>query len=363
MFIIFILIDGHFLLTLELEIIDDDYRVCHPKHWARHFVGKIFVFIDALKYSALPFCILLILSILIIQRVFHAEGISAQLQNLRPLNSYRQYATTPTPSCTTHSSSLAVTTTNSNLLTSNTRVGRRVTFMLLSVSIAFCVFSAPMSFMQIVQSIIKPGHYELPLAIGKAVAELCQYVNHSCNFFLYALTGRIFRRELVRLFFPTRFGGRRSLAGAAGMNGYGAGARNQGLIPQPMNSSSRHGSVYSIDNNRYNRCSQRSSRPLTMYPMQYYNERNQQPSNQSSLRRSPFLSSMDSRMLANRFDYYNNEKYSTPTMRNNDNYDNDISSISFWNILGKKRHSKKQKEQSLVLFQRSRSNQNLPSTV
>jgi hypothetical protein len=198
----FVLIDGHFLLTLELEIIDEDSRVCHPKRWAQHFVGKIFVFIDGLKYSAIPFCILFVLSILIIQRVFHAEGISAKLQNLHQLHQYRQYSLASSSHLTSGSSLLAMQSSSLN----NTRVGRRVTFMLLSVSIAFCIFSAPMSLMQIVQSIMKPDSYEILLTIGKAVAELCQYINHSCNFFLYALTGRIFRREFVRLFFPTRMG-------------------------------------------------------------------------------------------------------------------------------------------------------------
>ncbi|CAF2082254.1 unnamed protein product [Rotaria magnacalcarata] len=361
-FIVFVLIDGHFLVTLELEIIDGQYRACHPKKWARHFVGKIFVFIDALKYSAIPFCILLILSILIIQRVFHAEYISAQLQNLRPLNNYRQYSLASSPSCTTQSSTLAASTTHTNLLTSNTRVGRRVTFMLLSVSIAFCVFSAPMSLMQIVQSIVEPDNHELSLAIGKAIAELCQYVNHSCNFFLYALTGRIFRRELVRLFFPTRFGGRRSIPVGAGMNGYGLSVRPS-FIPQPAASSSRHGSFYSVENNRFNRCSQQGSRRLTnLYPMQYRNERNQLL-NQSSPRGSPFLPSNDSPILANRFDYLNDDKYSMNTSRNNDNSNNNITLVHFWNIFGKKRQLKTTREGSMIFFNRTKLKRRVPSTL
>ncbi|CAF1450450.1 unnamed protein product [Rotaria sordida] len=68
-----------------------------------------------------------------------------------------------------------------------------------------------MSLMQIIQSIYldnKTPHdserVEVLLAVGKAVAEFCQYVNHSTNFFLYALTGRVFRHEFVRFFFPMR---------------------------------------------------------------------------------------------------------------------------------------------------------------
>jgi hypothetical protein len=327
--------------------------------WARHFVGKIFVFIDALKYSAIPFCILLILSILIIQRVFRAEGISARLQNLRQLHNYRQYTAGSSLSCSTHTSTLAVGPTQANSIPSNTRVGRRVTFMLLSVSIAFCVFSAPMSMMQIVQSIVKPGYHETPLAIGKAVAELCQYINHSCNFFLYALTGRIFRREFVRLFFPTRFGSRRGVAAGMGMNGMGLSVR-AGLIPQAIPSSSRHGSFYSIGNNLYDRTSKRSSRRLTtLYPIQYKQERNHQ-SNRSTPGKLPFLSCNNSPIISNRLNYLDDEKSPIRTPRNNDY---NISLAHFWNILGRRKESRTTRDDSLLSLKVLKSKKRVPSTV
>lgn len=285
MFGIFALIDGHFLITLELKIIDDEYRVCHPKSWAEHFVGKIFVFIDALKYSAIPFCILILLSILIIRRVFRAEGISAQLQNLRQLHHYRQYSLSSAVSLPGRSSSIPIHSTTTSTSVHNTRVGRRVTLMLLSVSIAFCIFSAPMSLMQIIQSISKPGHNEIPLAIGKAVAELCQYINHSCNFFLYALTGRIFRREFMRLFFPTRFSGtsgvvaglapRKSLPGRAS------------FMRQAPGSSSRHGSFYSIEHNPHHL--HRASEHLFKYPRKSYESPLIKPTHLTSTGKSPLL--------------------------------------------------------------------------
>ncbi|UJR27502.1 hypothetical protein I4U23_008786 [Adineta vaga] len=354
MFVVFALIDGHFLLTLELEIIDGHYRVCHPKTWARHFVGKIFVFIDALKYSAIPFCILLILSIMIIQRVFRAEGISAQLQNLRYLHNYRPYSATASLSCATHTSALTVNPLPSNTLTSNTRVGRRVTFMLLSVSIAFCVFSAPMSLMQIVQSITKPGYHETPLAIGKAIAELCQYINHSCNFFLYALTGRVFRREFVRLFFPTRFGGRRGIPLGTGMNGMGLSAR-AGLIPQPVQSSSRRGSYYSVDNNRYDVNSNRSSRYFgTLYPRHPHSTRTTQG-------KSPFLSCNNSPLMINRLNYSSMEKSLLRTSQKPDDHNQII--IDFWNKFGEKKELQTTRDDSLLSLKVFKLNNRVPSTV
>jgi hypothetical protein len=310
MFVVFALIDGHFLLTLELEIIDGEQRVCHPKMWARHFVGKIFVFIDALKYSAVPFCILLLLSILIIHRVFQAQGISEKLQNLRQLHNYRQYSLTSSPTITGRSSSVPMNSSHSNSV-NNTRVGRRVTFMLLSVSIAFCVFSAPMSLMQIVQSISKPGYNETPLAIGKAIAELCQYINHSCNFFLYALTGRIFRREFVRLFFPTRFGGGRTAGGAARLGHNGRAS----LIPQAGHISSRNGSLYSIENNQLSLY--RTSRRLTTFYLKQYNNQTNKQHNRSHTVKSPLLFDNNNDSLSiNKYHYKNYDKSSIATMRN-----------------------------------------------
>ncbi|CAF1241896.1 unnamed protein product [Adineta steineri] len=346
MFMIFALIDGHFLITLELEIIDGEYTVCHPKIWARHFVGKIFIFIDALKYSAIPFCILIILSILIIQRVFHAEGISAQLQNLRQLHHYRQYSLASTPSLTGRSSSLAINPMHTNS-TSNTRVGRRVTFMLLSVSIAFCIFSAPMSLMQIVQSISKPGVNEIPLAIGKAIAELCQYINHSCNFFLYALTGRVFRREFVRLFFPTRFGG-----GGGGVNtaiggGGGVGAVRIGqngrpsLLPHAAHSYSRHGSMYSIDNHRHSLC--QTSRHLTTYYLKQYNNQTTRQHKQSYTIKSPLLFDKNASISKKRPQY---KKSPLPIIENDDN----SRLYSLWKNMIGRRKERRQTSDGPFLF-------------
>lgn len=350
---VFVLIDGHFLLTLELEIIDGRYRVCHPKEWARHFVGKVFVFIDALKYSAIPFCILLILSVLIIQRVFHAQGISAQLQNLRPVNRYRQYSTSSCLNSGRNMSGLSVPSAHTNPTASNTRVGRRVTLMLLSVSIAFCVFSAPMSLMQIVQSIAQPDYYETPLAICKAVAELCQYVNHSCNFFLYALTGRIFRREFVRLFFPTRLGNGRGTAGGMAMNRPAHSARAN-FIPQLGALSSRHGSLYTTDVNRWkiyhsnennhNQLRRASQHLSTLYPIQYTKE-----IRRSSTIKSPLLASRNSPVLINRCSH-TSENLQHPW-------------INLWSLFGRAKERRATDNGSHAYYKVLKANQQNPVTV
>ena len=333
MLIIFALIDGHFLITLELEIFDGEHRVCHPKQWAQVFVGKVFIFIDALKYSAIPFFILIFLSILIIKQVFRAESISAQLQNLRQTHHYRQYSSSSSsPNLATRSSSIPI---HSSTVT-NTRVGRRVTFMLLSVSIAFCIFSSPMSLMQIVQSISKPGYNETPLAIGKAIAELCQYINHSCNFFLYALTGRIFRREFVRLFFPTRFGGGNGVTAVrTGIHG------RPSLVQQGLHLTSRHGSLYSIDNNRQSLY--QTSRRLTTF---YNTQTAIRQHNQAYTVKSPLLFDNNGSLKLNRHHFKTYDKSLISTVGNS----NDHSTFyALWNMIGR-RKDRRQTSDGPLLF-------------
>ncbi|UJR21666.1 hypothetical protein I4U23_024743 [Adineta vaga] len=354
---IFILIDGHFLITYELKIIDDEYPVCYPKPWAIHFVEKIFVFIDALKYSAIPFCILIVLSILIIKQVFHAEGISAQLQNLSRLHNYRQYTLTSSPSFLARSaSSFGLNSTIQTNSPSNTRVGRRVTLMLLSVSIAFCIFSAPMSLMQIIQSITKPDHDHTSLAIGKAIAELCQYVNHSCSFFLYALTGRVFRREFVRLFFPTRFGGRNGYK-AAGTARLGPNGRVS-LIPNALHQSSRHGSLYSIDNHRHSLY--RKPRRLPTFYLKQYNLPTNRHQSQSYTAKSPLLSDTNASLSLNRYQY---KKHGNIPKTIIENDGNNTSLYTLWNMIGRKKERRETNDGSLLVVKNLNPTDTKPSSV
>ena len=359
MFVIFLLIDGHFLVTLELVIIKGKYRVCHPKEWARHFVSKIFVFIDALKYSAMPFCILLILSILIIQRVFRAQDVSAQLQNLRQLHNYRHYSNSSNPACRTHSSNVGMGSSNSSFTNSNTRVGRRVTLMLLSVSIAFCVFSAPMSLMQILQSIIEFGRYETALAVGKAIAELCQYINHSCNFFLYALTGRIFRREFVRLFFPTRFGRRRGLTRdtrTGAMNGMNA-SLPMNKPPKVPLSSIHRGSSFCTENARYEVNSPQTSRTIpTAYTLRYQSKRTDQ-SDRFFREKSPYSSLDPNPMMIDRLDYLHQGKSSMQIRSSRNVF------IRFWHLFGRQTNANSTRNDSFLFGKVLQSKNQVISTV
>ena len=88
---------------------------------------------------------------------------------------------------------------NNQHASSNSNSNRRLTIMLLVISITFLTTSLPIVTLQQIQS-----HYRLPesrtIDLIKGVFLVLQYLNHSINFFLYAVTGKSFRKEFFSLF-------------------------------------------------------------------------------------------------------------------------------------------------------------------
>jgi hypothetical protein len=89
---------------------------------------------------------------------------------------------------------------NSN---STSSYNRKLTIMLMTVSISFCITSMPIVTLQ---SIEQAGLLEQSkiLSLIKGIFLVLQYLNHSINFFLYAITGKTFRREFIALFSTLR---------------------------------------------------------------------------------------------------------------------------------------------------------------
>ncbi|CAF0766852.1 unnamed protein product [Brachionus calyciflorus] len=76
---------------------------------------------------------------------------------------------------------------------------RRLTIMLLVVSVTFFITSTPIVTLQTIeQASFVSKQFDLNLIRG--IFLVLQYLNHSCNFFLYAVTGKTFRREFFALF-------------------------------------------------------------------------------------------------------------------------------------------------------------------
>ncbi|CAF0785244.1 unnamed protein product [Adineta ricciae] len=208
---IFFFINAHFLWTFHLS---PSRSHCIPLNDESLFL-KYFTWFDSFKYSFCPFTVLITLNILIIKSLLNARNTTKLLE---------QQATYVKKTIDTKSSiSFSSTSTNNSgttLMKKSTtkqtqhvstkalayrRVNRRLTTMLLTVSFAFCICSMPISIMQIIDAIysdINQRSFTLnvTITIGKIIAEISQYINHSSNFFLYAFTGRGFRHELQRLF-------------------------------------------------------------------------------------------------------------------------------------------------------------------
>jgi hypothetical protein len=76
---------------------------------------------------------------------------------------------------------------------------RKLTIMLLVVSMTFFVTSVPIVALQTIEKANLITNRKL-LDIIRGIFLTLQYLNHSINFFLYAVTGQTFRREFFDLF-------------------------------------------------------------------------------------------------------------------------------------------------------------------
>ncbi|CAF0937694.1 unnamed protein product [Rotaria sp. Silwood1] len=227
-FTIFFLINAHFLWTFHLS---STVLHCIPLNDQSLFI-RYFTWIDSFKYSFCPFTLLITLNILIIKSLLNARSTNKYLQqqttNDNHINHHKNsYSTSFSSTSTTNNSiNKFIKKSKHNILHSShlyqeekhtstkalayRRVNRRLTTMLLAVSFAFCICSMPISIMQLIDAIYsdieqRSSTLTAGIAIGKIIAEISQYINHSSNFFLYAFTGRVFRHELRRLFTCHKF--------------------------------------------------------------------------------------------------------------------------------------------------------------
>ncbi|RNA33907.1 FMRFamide receptor-like [Brachionus plicatilis] len=252
-------INSHFLFTHSVikarrEMLSDyeneteEYEpICIDTFW-HEFYQSYWIYIDALIYSFVPFCLLSLFNILIVKYLFKAADESFQLleENFVRRKKPRSNMIVP-PNSLQHANravrfgslreSVEIILSNGkknkritatiNLLHPNRRLNRRIAFMLLTLNISFLVFSMPMVVMQIIyftvpqflDSGFEPRLHEnvttsfviiseVPVNentiakfdLIKAIAELLQYLNHSTNFFLYSISGRTFRNETRRFF-------------------------------------------------------------------------------------------------------------------------------------------------------------------
>ncbi|CAF3216051.1 unnamed protein product [Rotaria socialis] len=166
-----VLINIHFLFTHYLSLENE----CTSYKEYEFFMRRIWPWIDAAVYSALPFILLSTINLIIVHGLFRARRSTSSLQLYQTQRAR----------------------TKNKLSTS---MSRKLTTMLLAVTIFFLLTSFPMVCLQIYTNIIDPNTDLFTQNYIKPLCETLQYSNHCINFFLYAITGKAFRHELKRLF-------------------------------------------------------------------------------------------------------------------------------------------------------------------
>jgi len=190
-FLIFFLINAHFLWTFHLSSTKSH---CIPVNDQSIFL-KYFTWFDSFKYSFCPFTLLITLNILIIKSLLNARNTNKLLEQ-QTLNINNKNFNSKTSSISSSSTS---TNNSGNILVKKIqkkqyqhistkalayrRVNRRLTTMLLTVSFAFCIFSMPISIMQLIDAIYsdiqqRSTTMNIAITIGKIISEISQYINH-----------------------------------------------------------------------------------------------------------------------------------------------------------------------------------------
>ena len=178
--IIFILIfslclNAHFLFTTGI-VNHESTRLCDALDGYKHFVRKIWSWMDAAVYFILPFLIISALNTVIVAKVVKATRRRRSLQQPK------------------HDKSVGCD--------NRTRRDVKLNVMLLAVSITFCISSSPMVVLMVTEVLFDenaPPEKLAALFLARTICELLMYVNHAINFLLYCVSGGQFTETLIKL--------------------------------------------------------------------------------------------------------------------------------------------------------------------
>ncbi|XP_060582119.1 probable G-protein coupled receptor 139 [Ruditapes philippinarum] len=174
--IIMALVNLHFFWTVHL---DERGRCIYVEEF-EHFHDNIWPWIDATVYSFLPFLFLLIFNLLII--IIHRRSVILRRTTLN------------------------ISKSRTRDRRSNQGTQLRLSAMLLLVTFTFLLLSAP----NVLLICLRHKYFDFSvqvddfrdIAIYRLVSMItmfCLYLNHAVNFFLYCITGQMFRRELLKI--------------------------------------------------------------------------------------------------------------------------------------------------------------------
>ena len=170
MLIIFYMIHLHILWKFRLEEEHGHYQCAGGSF--DYFIVEVFPWLRLVTYSIIPFCIVLILNVIIISKLIKE----------RP----------------------EVQQTDGNIFNTQRMMiqQRKLTVMLLSVSFVWLGLSSPFTIWRLVYPGIatKDQHHRARVFLARTICFNIMWLNHAVNFLLYCLTGKKFRRELMALF-------------------------------------------------------------------------------------------------------------------------------------------------------------------
>ncbi len=129
-----------------------------------YFMMKVFPILKLVSYSILPFCIVLVLNVLITFRLWKNRS----------------------------SISRADGSNSSSRVSQN-----RITIMLLTVSFVWLLMTSPFTMWSLLGTHRGSSHQRAQTFLFKTICFLCLYINHGINFYLYCCTGRRFRQDLT----------------------------------------------------------------------------------------------------------------------------------------------------------------------
>ncbi|CAF1604933.1 unnamed protein product [Rotaria magnacalcarata] len=178
-------INGHIFWGFEL-IDEQSQRFCSPSKTKVIYYNEpnsitydrfyaIFDSLDMLFAVVFPFVVMLICNLIILIRV---------------ITSRRSIST------------ILTTTVQSKRTRKRHEKERQLTVMLLGSAAAFLVFTLPTEINDTVRA-FRPSNLSQPkgaMALMTAVFIAMEQLNHAIHFYIYTLTGRVFRNELIQLF-------------------------------------------------------------------------------------------------------------------------------------------------------------------
>lgn len=185
--VVLFIFNGHFLIFMGEEInlkIDNNSTIkiiqCNPNNSSKFYstIWDFYFYADSLVYCIIPFIVMITCNISIIFKIISSRIRSKKVVVTKKKNPKKN--------------SIA----NNNRNMSSTE--RRISFILIFISISFLLLTIPVFIME--NLISRTDFINPKLEIALAVSYMFMYSNHVINFFFYCSLGPNFRREVKKLF-------------------------------------------------------------------------------------------------------------------------------------------------------------------